>query len=408
MSKFPITTLANGIRVVVQTTHSSVCHCGLVIGTGSRDEHPHEYGIAHFIEHTIFKGTKRRSGIQILNRLDEVGGELNAYTTKDETAIHAAVLTNDLERAIELLGDMVFCPTFPERELIKERDVILDEINSYKDTPSELIFDDFEERVFSHPALSHNILGDAETITTFDGDAARRFMERTYHTDNIVLSVIGNVSEERVFRLAEKHLGQYAYRPRPADFRQVAATYNRIVSREARGYNQAHVLIGNIAPSAKDQDRVPLYIMNNMLGGPCMNARLSVALRERNGIAYNVESEYTSFADVGLEVIYFGTDADKVNKSISIVMRELKKLRARTMHEGTLKKVKRQIEGQLLMAAEDGESLMLSAARSVIMYGVAEGLQSSVETIHNVKAEDIQRVATNVFNPDEMSVLVYT
>lgn len=368
---------------------------------------PGEYGMAHFIEHTVFKGTTHKTSMQILNRLDAVGGELNAYTTKDETAIHAAFLVKDLERAVELLSDMVFCPTFPEKEILKERDVILDEINSYKDTPSELIFDDFEERVFSHPALSHNILGDAETLLNFDGESARRFMERTYHTDNIVLSVIGNVQAEKVFRLAEKYLGGRIAKYRPADFRQKAATYRKIEQREERGYNQAHVLMGNIAPSAMNKDRVPLYVLNNLIGGPCMNARLSVALREKNGIAYNVESEYTSFSDVGLEVIYFGTDADKVKKSIKIVRRDLEKLCAKPFTDAQLKKIKTQIEGQLQMASADGESLMLSAARSIILYGEADGLDSSVAAVHEVTASDLQRVATEVFDPDNMSILVY-
>ncbi|MCQ2237500.1 MAG: insulinase family protein [Bacteroidales bacterium] len=407
MSTFPINTLTNGIRVVVQPTLSSVCHCGIIIGTGSRDELPEEYGMAHFIEHTIFKGTQHRTGIQILNRLDEVGGELNAYTTKDETAIHAAVLVKDLERAIELLADMVFCPTFPEKEITRERDVILDEINSYKDTPSELIFDDFEERVFYHPALSHNILGEADTLMRFDGDAARRFMRRTYHTDNIVLSVIGNVSAEKVFRIAEKYLGCYEANIRPEGFRQTASSYCKITEREAKGYNQAHILMGNIAPSALEDDRVPLYMLNNILGGPCMNAILSVALREKNGIAYNVESEYSSYTDVGLEVIYFGTDADKVAKSIRIVNRELDKICSKPFSDTQLKRIKRQLEGQLLLATEDRESLMLSAARSVIMYGNAKGIETSLAAIKTIGAEELLNVARKVFAPSEMSTLIY-
>ncbi|MDO4461506.1 MAG: pitrilysin family protein [Bacteroidia bacterium] len=407
VSTFPITTLSNGIRVVVQPSKSSVCHCGIIIGTGSRDEKPEEYGMAHFIEHTIFKGTRRRTGIQILNRLDEVGGELNAYTTKDETAVHAAVLGKDLERAIELLADMVFCPTFPEKEIIRERDVILDEINSYKDTPSELIFDDFEERVFYHPALAHNILGTTESLMTFNGDSARRFIERAYHTDNIVLSVLGDVDAERVFRLAEKHLGHYERKHRPKDFRQSASRYCRITERENRGYNQAHILMGNIAPSALEDGRVPLYILNNILGGPCMNAILSVALREKNGIAYNVESDYTTFSDVGLEAIYFGTDADKVTKSIRIVNRELDKICGRPFSETRLNRIKRQIEGQLLLATEDKESMMLSAARSILLYGEAKGIESSVEAIRAVDSKEIQEIACRVFDPSQMSVLVY-
>lgn len=407
MSQIPVFSLSNGIRVVVQTNLSDVCHCGIVIATGSRDELPAEYGMAHFIEHTVFKGTSHRTSMQILNRLDAVGGELNAYTTKDETALHAAFLAKDIERAVELLSDMVFCPTFPEKEILKERDVILDEINSYKDSPSDLIFDDFEELVFSHPALSHNILGTPDTLLNFDGDAARRFMQRTYHTDNIVLSVIGNVSAERVLRLAEKYLGSCPAKYRPDNFRQSASNYRRVEQRDERGYNQAHVLMGNIAPSAMDRDRVPLYVLNNIIGGPSMNARLSVALRERNGIAYNVESEYTSFSDVGLEVIYFGTDPDKVKKSIRIVRNDLDKLCSKPFSDTQLKKIKTQIEGQLLMASADGENLMLAAARSVILYGSADSLDSSVASVHSVSAADIHRVAQSVFNPDMMSTLIY-
>ena len=208
-SSYPIHCLNNGIRVVFQPTSSEVCHCGIVIGAGSRDELDDEYGIAHFIEHTIFKGTTKRTALQILNRLDEVGGELNAYTTKDETAVHAAFLSKDFERAAELMADMVFNPTFPEKELAKERDVISDEISSYRDTPSELIFDDFEERIFKMPALSHPILGNIESIRSFDGDKAKKFMQRTYRPDRMVLSIRGNISDSRIIKVAEKYFGHH-------------------------------------------------------------------------------------------------------------------------------------------------------------------------------------------------------
>lgn len=399
--------LSNGIRVVHIPTASQVCYCGLVINTGSRDEQDDEHGMAHFIEHTIFKGTKKRRAYHILNRLDEVGGELNAYTTKEETTVHASFLVHDFERATELIADMVFNSVFPERELEKEKVVIADEIASYMDSPSESIFDEFEEQVFASSSLGHNILGSVESIATFDEKRIRHFMSRCYNTDQMVFSVLGDIKEDKVLRMAEKYFGHIEpnircyQRVRQDD--EMKVVHNRVNKETYQG----HVLLGGRAPGVFENNRFAMVVLNNILGGPCMNSRLSLLLRERNGIGYNVETNYTPFSDIGLFTIYFGTDTSNIERSLRIVKRELERICTTPFTDSQMRKIIRQIKGQVLMSTVNGESTMLSVGRSAIFYDSVDGVDELVANLDKISSADIMSAAEVFLNPDNLSSLIY-
>ncbi len=404
---YNVHTLANGIRVVHIPALSPVCYCGLLINTGSRDEGEQEYGMAHFIEHVIFKGTRKRKAYHILNRLDEVGGELNAYTTKEETVVHASFLKCDFGRAAELISDMVFNSVFPEKELKKEKEVIADEISSYVDTPSELIFDDFDELIFPAETFGHNVLGSVESLARFTADDVRNFMSHKYNTDQMVLSVYGSMSWHEVITIAERCFGHISANLRTWQ-RNAPTPKPRNSQNINKGTNQGHVVMGNIAPNAFDTKRLPMFMLSNMLGGACMNSRLNIVLREKNGIAYNVETEYNSYSDIGLFSIYFGTDTDNIEKSLRIVNRELTKLCTTELTEMQLRKLKRQITGQLMMSADSGEEQMLSAGRSILLYGQADDIEASCKSIATVSAAEIKAVATDVISPEKLSILIYS
>lgn len=402
-----ISKLANGIKVVYVPCPGPVCHCGLVINAGTRDELPGQHGLAHFVEHTVFKGTSHRSAWQILNRLDEVGGELNAYTTKEETAIHASFLKEHFDRAVELIADMVFNSRFPEKEVNKEKEVIIDEIGSYKDNPSELIFDDFEDCAFAGGPLGHNILGTPESVSSFTGADALTFSRANHLTSQMALAVCGDVGWDKALRTAERWLGSHqercgtAHRTRQETF----AHFSETISKETA---QGHVLLGSKAPDCRSEDRLAMSVISNMLGGPCMNSRLSVALRERNGIAYNVETNYTSFDDTGLFTIYFGTDSNNISRSMKIVWRELDRLCQSPLKPATFARLMRQYTGQLMMSADDGEGLMLGAGRAAIVYDEAATLEEMKAYILDcVTPEDILRVARQTLAPEAISTLTY-
>lgn len=404
--KYNVHTLPNGIRVVHIPSTNQVCYCGLIVNTGSRDEEPAQFGMAHFIEHTIFKGTQRRKAYHILSRLDEVGGELNAYTTKEETVIHAAFLSKDFARAVDLIADMVFNSTFPEKELQKEKEVIADEISSYKDTPSDLIFDDFERIMYADEAFGHDILGTAESIATFDGNMAKQFMAQRYNTDNMVFSVLGDMKWEKVVSTTEKYFGHIAENRRTWK-REKPTFTQRETQKISKDTNQCHVVMGNVAPDAFDRRRLPMHIINSILGGPSMNSRLNLVLREKNGIAYNVETEYTAFSDTGLFTLYFGTDSANINRSLRIVTRELTRLCTTPFTDSELKKIKRQIIGQLLMSTDDGEEQMLSVGRSILLYNEANDIETSIRNIETVTADDLHTIAQEIIDPTLLSTLIY-
>ncbi len=398
--------LPNGIRVVHTPAAGRVCYCGLIVNTGSRDESEQEQGLAHFIEHVVFKGTERRKAFHILNRLNEVGGELNAYTTKEETTVHASFLERDFERAADVIADMVFHSTFPARELEKEKVVIADEISSYKDTPSDMIFDEFEEQIFTSNALGHNTLGSFESLQRFTSDDVRRFMREHYHTDQMVFSVWGNLPWTKVVRVAEKYFGCVPESRRPLDSRS-AGEYRQSRRVRKTDTHQCHVVMGATAPDSFDDRRLPMFMLNNYLGGPCMNSRLSIFLREKNGIAYNIEATYTPFVDTGVFTIYFGTDVNNLDRSMRIINRELEALCTKNLTAVQLNRIKRQFVGQLIVNSDDGENQMLSIGRSVLLYNAVEDLDVTLKRIEAITPDDIRIVANEVVRPDRLSHLVY-
>ncbi len=406
MDEIEYYTLKNGIRVVHKPDNSPVSYCGIAINAGTRDEEEDESGMAHFIEHMLFKGTAKRKAWHILNRLEDVGGELNAYTTKEETFVYATVLSADFERAMELCADVVFHSTFPQNEIDKEVDVIIDEINSYNDSPSELIFDDFEGMLFDNYSIGRSILGNAERLQTYTTQDALRFVNRNYCTDQIVFFSLGNVPFKKITRWAEKYLGEVPERflqtKRVAP--EIYVPQRKLIKKDTY---QAHVVLGNRAYSLPDKNRLPLYLLNNVLGGPGMNSRLNLALRERNGLAYNVESSYTSYSDTGLLFIYFGTDVKNEEKGCHLVFSELKKLRNQKFTQIQLEKAKKQLLGQLAISQENKESLCLSLGKSFLYFNRFESLAEIHKRMAAITAEQLHDIANEILDESKISILSF-
>ncbi len=398
--------LDNGIRVIHHPTNSPVAHCGLIINTGSRDETDDEHGLAHFIEHVIFKGTKKRKTYHILSRIDDVGGELNAYTTKEDTYIYATFLKNDLERAVELLSDIAFNSTFPSKELKKEKEVIIDEINSYKDNPSELIIDDFEELIFHNDPMGRNILGTAESISTFNKGTIQKFMKNNYHTDEMVFCVVGEFKPNKIEKLSNKYFSHI-----PTNIRQHKRPSHIPYSPKAIDKTmdtfQTHAVIGNVAYDINHPDRTALILLNNILGGPGMNSRLNLALREKNGIAYNIESIYSPYSGTGLFCIYFGTDDNNINKGLKIVEREMKKMRDTKLGKLQLHNAQRQLKGQITIANENMENLMLGIGKSYLLHNKVDSIEKVYDKIDNITSSKIIEVANEILDPKQLSYLLY-
>lgn len=404
--EYQIYTLRNGIRIIHKQDKSPVGYCGLIINAGSRDEKDEEHGMAHFIEHVIFKGTKKRKAYHVLSRLDDVGGELNAYTTKEETCIYASFLKQDYERAIELIYDITFNSTFPEKELAKEKEVIVDEINSYKDSPAEFIFDEFEEMLFKGDPMGRNILGTEQKLKTFDEKMIRLFMQNNYNTDQMVFCSVGNVSFKKIVKWAEKYFGDVEESIRTFERPDISRYVPESQTIE-RDTHQCHVMIGNVAYDFKHDKRLHLHLLNNLLGGPGMNSRLNMALREKNGIAYNVESSYAPYYGTGVFNIYFGTDEENLIRSFDIIDRELKLLRDKTLGALQLHKAARQLKGQLTISSDNRENLMLSMGKSFLLYDQVDELDLIYNKIDTIKAVELQEVANEILNPNRLSYLIY-
>lgn len=399
-------TLPNGIRLIHKNNGSSVAHCGLFIHTGSRDESPDEHGLAHLIEHVIFKGTGKRKAFHILSRLEDVGGELNAYTSKEETCIYASYLKEDFHRAIELISDIFFHSTYPEKELAREKEVIIDEINSYKDNPAELIFDDFEELIYKDQPLGRNILGTPGRIRHFTREDIFRFIRNNYHTDEMVFCSLGNIPFHRVRRFFEKYFEGIEPNPRRSE-RLIINNYSPEQKMLDRNTYQTHCIIGNIAYHLKDHRRMGLYLLNNILGGQGLNSRLNLSLREKNGYAYNIESSYSPYSDTGVLSIYFGTEKENLEKSFRLTYREFEKLRNQKLGSLQLSKAKRQMIGQLARSAESHENLMLSIGKSFLVYDKAEPMEEVVAKINSISGSRILEIANDILDSDRLSVLIY-
>lgn len=399
-------TLRNGLRIIHEPSLSKVAYCGFAIDAGTRDETENEQGMAHFVEHLIFKGTQKRKAWHILNRMENVGGDLNAYTNKEETVVYAAFLTEHFARALELLGDIVFHSTFPQHEIEKETEVIIDEIQSYEDTPSELIFDDFEDMIFRDHPLGRNILGKPDLLRSFRTDDVLSFTNRFYQPENMVFFVLGNLDFKKVVRLVEKFL---------ADIPSVAVNSQRVppplykhehmvVSKET---HQAHVMIGSRGYNAYDDKRTALYLVNNILGGPGMNSRLNVSLRERRGLVYNVESNLTSYTDTGAFCIYFGTDVDDMDTCLKLTYKELKRMRDVKLTSSQLLAAKKQLIGQIGVASDNNENNALGMAKTFLHYHKYESPESVFQRIEALTAENLQEVANEMFAEEYLSTLIY-
>ena len=404
--QYNIHTLSNGLRIIHEPSSSKVAYCGFAVDAGTRDEAENEQGMAHFVEHLIFKGTRKRKAWHILNRMENVGGDLNAYTNKEETVIYSAFLTEHFGRALELLADIVFHSTFPHNEIEKETEVIIDEIQSYEDTPSELIFDDFEDMIFRNHPLGRNILGRPDLLKKFRSEDAMAFTSRFYQPSNMVFFVLGDFNFQKIVRQVEKLLVDLPL-VTVENQRTIPPLYvpeQLVVHKET---HQAHVMIGSRGYNAYDDKRTALYLLNNILGGPGMNSRLNVSLRERRGLVYTVESNLTSYTDTGAFCIYFGTDPEDVDTCLKLTYKELKRMRDVKMTSSQLMAAKKQLIGQIGVASDNNENNALGMAKTFLHYNKYESSESVFRRIEALTAEGLLEVANEMFAEEYLSTLIY-
>ena len=405
-TKQRIFTLENGLQCAFQAQRSSVAHVVVAIRAGARDELDHQQGLAHFLEHNLFKGTSKRKAYHILSRLDDVGGELNAYTTKEETIIHASFLKTDFRRALELLYDVLANSTFPEKELEKEKEVIKDEISSYKDSPGESIFDDFEDHIFRGDPLGRNILGTPESVDGLSRADILEFQSRTYTADRIKLAVVGPFGSERVERsVAELFAGfQFADSNWENTFKGEGQP-DRVVENLAQF--QDHYMVGWRTCGIHGHDRRSLSLLNNILGGPAMNSRLGLNIREKHGIAYNIESYLNLYSDVGMMGIYLGCDPQQTEKAAALVAKEVAKLRETKLGTLQMSKAKKQFLGQMAMSEDNGLNSAIGAARALLHFGRVNDFETVASKIQAITAEQLQDVANAYLVPDRAFELIY-
>mgnify|MGYP000870638340 FL=1 len=447
--KYNTYTLDNGLRIIHLPSDSKVVYCGYQINAGTRNEEPGEEGLAHFCEHVTFKGTERRKAWHILNCLESVGGDLNAYTNKEGTVYYSAILKEHIARAVDLLTDIVFHSVYPQAEIDKEVEVICDEIESYNDSPAELIYDEFENIIFKGSPLGHNILGTAEQVRSFKTEDALRFTRKLYRPDNAIFFAYGDIDFKKLVKLIRKALadddsgkvaenaansvGKLAEEklPQISQITQISGDENSItteksvssvgpenypsVGKEIAGQtivmqkntHQAHVMIGTRAYDVNDSRRMPLYLLNNMLGGPGMNAKLNLALREHNGLVYTVESTMVAYGDTGIWSIYFGCDEHDVKRCLRLVRKELDKFMQKPLSEAQLKAAKKQIKGQVGVACDNRENFALDFGKSFLHYGWEKNVDRLYEQVDEITAEQIQAVAQELFDKDRLTTLFF-
>ena len=444
--KYNTYTLDNGLRIIHLPSDSKVVYCGYQINAGTRNEEPGEEGLAHFCEHVTFKGTERRKAWHILNCLESVGGDLNAYTNKEGTVYYSAILKEHIARAVDLLTDIVFHSVYPQAEIDKEVEVICDEIESYNDSPAELIYDEFENIIFKGSPLGHNILGTAEQVRSFKTEDALRFTRKLYRPDNAIFFAYGDIDFKKLVKLIRKALadddsgkvaenaansvGKLAEEklPQISQITQISGDENSItteksvspenypsVGKEIAGQtivmqkntHQAHVMIGTRAYDVNDSRRMPLYLLNNMLGGPGMNAKLNLALREHNGLVYTVESTMVAYGDTGIWSIYFGCDEHDVKRCLRLVRKELDKFMQKPLSEAQLKAAKKQIKGQVGVACDNRENFALDFGKSFLHYGWEKNVDRLYEQVDEITAEQIQAVAQELFDKDRLTTLIF-
>ncbi|MDQ3050706.1 MAG: insulinase family protein [Bacteroidota bacterium] len=398
--------LKNGIRIVYVRSESPVSHCALMVGAGSREELPGKEGLAHFIEHLLFKGTEKRKAYQVLNRLEVVGGELNAFTTKEETCLHASYLTEHTERAIELLSDVFFHSVFPEKEMEKEKEVILDEINSYQDNPMEQIYDDFESMVFRGQPLGNPILGTPASVMGFKRVDLVRFVKGKYLNSSIVFSYAGNLSFDKVKSLCEKYFAEEGHQLR-TERGKITRTLKQRKRVETRKTLQAHFITGGVAYSAHSAKRFPLFLMNNILGGPGMNSRLNMNIREKFGFTYQIDSSYIPFRDCGLFNVYLATEKKFLEKTIKLVEVEFNKLKQVKIGTAQLARYKYQMKGQLALSQENKAGVMINNAKSVLNYDKPIKISDVFAKLDAVTASQVLAVSNEILNTSRISSLLY-
>ena len=406
MTNYNILTLPTGLRIIHLPSSSPVVYCGYALPVGSRHEQKGEEGLAHFCEHTTFKGTSSRSALQILNCLESVGGDLNAFTNKEDTVFYAAILREHLPRAVDLLTDIVFRSIYPDQEIEHERAVICDEIESYNDSPAELIYDEFENQLFQGHPLGHNILGTREQVMQYTAADARRFTRRFYRPDRAVFFAYGDIDFGRLVKRMER-----SPLPIPPGEEGMAGLEGNSPlppgrAREGVPHHQAHVMLGSQAYAYSDERRLPLYLLNNLLGGPGMNARLNLSLRERHGLVYTVESSMVSYSDTGMWSVYFGCDHHDVKRCLQLVHRELDRVTQHPLSDRQLAAAKRQLKGQIAIACDNREQFALDFARDFLHDGRGKDIARLLSQIDALTAQQLLDTAQHVFHPDRLSTLI--
>ena len=399
-------TLNNGLRIIHLPNTSKIAYCGYQIKAGTRNEKPGDEGLAHFCEHVTFKGTQTHTSTAIINKLESVGGDLNAFTNKEDTVFYSAIPVEHFAKAVDVLSDIVFYSIFPQAEIDKEVEVICDEIESYNDSPAELIYDEFENLVFKGHPLGHNILGSADRVRSFATADAMRFTQQYYRPDNAIFFVYGNIDFKRLVKTLEKLTPKQRQESVADEALAVANGKLPELTILNHDTHQAHVMIGNRAYSATHPLRIPLYLLNNMLGGPGMNARLNVILRERRGLVYSVESSMVCYGDTGLWAVYFGCDPHDVNRCVRLVKGEFKRLMEKPLSEKTLAAAKKQIKGQLAVACDNNENFAIDFGKSFLHFGDEKDIEKLYQKIDAVTAEQIQQVAKEIFDKDSLATLV--
>lgn len=400
-------TFSNGIRWVhKQVKHTKIAHCGIMLDIGSRDEAADELGIAHFWEHMAFKGTKSKKSTYILQRIDSLGGELNAYTTKEKICFHASLLSKHFEKAIELLTDITFNSTFPQKEIEKERQVILEEMAMYEDSPEDDIQDKFDDLIFAGHPMANNILGTKQSVSSFNQADFNRFLSTHIDTKKLILSTVSNLPVKSALKTVEKYIADLPPLENKIERKtpQIPTNKTKIVSKPI---NQTHCMLGNRAYPIGHEHRLALFMLTNLLGGPAMNSRLNMSVREKHGLVYNIDAQYSPFVDTGMFNIYFGCEKKNLKKALELTLGELKKLREIPLTSSQLKAAKNQLKGQLAISEENNNGMMLLMAKSMLDLGHIESLDSIFSRIDAVSSETLQKVAQEVFDEKEMFKLIF-
>ncbi len=409
MTEYQIHTFSNGIRWVHKpVTNTQIAHCGFILDIGSRDESPDQMGLAHFWEHMAFKGTKKRKAFHIINRLENIGGELNAYTTKEKICFYASILDKHFERAVDLLSDITFQSIFPEKQIEREKGVILEEMSMYLDSPEDAIQDEFDALIFgeNHP-LGYNILGTQESVEGFKKADFEQFLVENMNTDRIIFSTVGNISYKKAFKIVEKYLKDIPTIKAKHYRKPFETPKNELTLIKKSPITQAHCAIGGEAYSLSEDIRLAFFLLNNILGGPAMGSRLNLSMRERKGLVYSVESVYTPYTDTGMWGIFFGTEKKQLGKALDIVHKELKLLQNTVLGNVQLHNAKEQLMGQLAMSDENNLSFMLMMGKSLLDTEKIENLEDIFAEIKAIKAVDLQEIAQEIYQMDKLKTLQY-